>query len=143
MIHETFLFVYGTLLRSGTNSLERMGEDVRYFSQGVIRGTLYHVNGWFPGLSLEGNTPIKGEVFTINKLAEARLDKYEGVEHGLYVKEEVEVEIPYGMMNCLVYVASDKLIEGKKIITCGDWIKYIKKHHEHTQLVCTTSPHIE
>lgn len=72
------VFVYGTLMSGHGMSL---GSDMRAELVGPdqILGTMFDINGSFPGISLEGSNDIQGELYKIKDHSlMARLDQYEG-----------------------------------------------------------------
>lgn len=65
--------------------------------------------------------PVQGNVIEVDDSQLAELDRYEGVERGLYTRERVAVKEKSTRANimCFVYVATDKLHPRR--IESGDW----------------------
>jgi gamma-glutamylcyclotransferase (GGCT)/AIG2-like uncharacterized protein YtfP len=65
---------------------------------------------------------IYGNVLRVTDAQLARLDKIEGVDRGLYVREEVEVKdiITKETMTAFVYVGGNIV---PSFIPCGDWFE--------------------
>jgi gamma-glutamylcyclotransferase (GGCT)/AIG2-like uncharacterized protein YtfP len=98
------LFVYGTLRGDGA-AAHRMA-DCTYVGPGVVRGTLYDIDGDYPALMLYGDTPVSGEIWHVPSAAAlAGLDEYEGVGRGLFRRVAVSVN----GHACWVYVAGHRL----------------------------------
>lgn len=94
------LFVYGTLRSNGTAN-DRLGGAVMV-GTGVVRGTLYDIDGDFPALMLYGDTPVAGEIWHVPSAAMLEsLDAYEGVPQGLFRRVAVTVDA----RPCWIYVA--------------------------------------
>ncbi len=99
-MRDTFhLFAYGTLRDGGPvlEGCERVGT-------GEVRGTLYDL-GDYPALLLSGEDRVSGVIWRcpVDRLPE--LDRYEGVEDGLFRRAGVEV----GDYACWVYLAGPRL----------------------------------
>ena len=98
------LFVYGTLRRNGAAADRLAGATM--IGKGVVRGTLYDIDGEYPALMLYGDTPVDGEIWHVPSAAMlASLDEYEGVAQGLFRRKAVTV---VGHV-CWVYVAGHAL----------------------------------
>jgi gamma-glutamylcyclotransferase (GGCT)/AIG2-like uncharacterized protein YtfP len=92
-----FLFVYGTLMRGGNlHHLLRPQDGAIYVGEGKIRGLLYGFRGAnYPGAvaTREPGRFVHGELYSLseaNALLE-RLDRYEGCDEGLFVRQDVQV----------------------------------------------------
>ena len=109
---QDYLFVYGTL-RGGSNS--SYGE---FIGQDKIPGTLYDL-GAFPGYK-EGPGKVVGEVIEINPGILHMLDRYEGVEQGLYRRVRVTTD---SGREVWVYELLGVPTEGLRKIESGDWFK--------------------
>ena len=68
------------------------GAAARVVGRGTVRGTLYHL-GEYPGLvESDGDARVPGVILELDDdAALARLDRYEGVDEGLYVRRLVAV----------------------------------------------------
>lgn len=80
------LFAYGTLRDARQRALVLNGTPSRALGTGTVAGALYDLGG-YPGL-LPGSDPVPGTIIELgDPTALARLDAYEGVAQGLYVRE--------------------------------------------------------
>lgn len=113
------LFVYGTLRdpRVAADLLagcERVGEA-------HVNGTLYDL-GAHPALMAYGTTRVAGEIWRCPNAVLSRLDRYEGVERGLFRR----IGISAGDIGCWTYVAgpalAPELLPGRRIAS-GDWLQ--------------------
>jgi len=73
-----YVFVYGTLK-------DKSKKDTH-----VVKGTLFHL-GSYPGIILEGDKRIPGQIIEVDDEKLAWLDRYEGCPY-LYKRHEVWVE---------------------------------------------------
>jgi len=90
---DHFLFVYGTLKRK--QRANYLLQDQQYVGTAVTK-PYYLMYACFshPALikSITG-TNIHGEIYGINDDCKEKVDRYEGVDYGLYLPEPVELEI--------------------------------------------------
>jgi gamma-glutamylcyclotransferase (GGCT)/AIG2-like uncharacterized protein YtfP len=111
------LFVYGTL-RSGGGAAGLL-RGCRLVGAGTVAGTLYDL-GAYPALVLDGRGPVEGEVWRCGADAPDRLDEYEGVPGGLYLRVRVVVE----GTECWTYVAGpllERQLTPERRIRSGRW----------------------
>ena len=107
------VFVYGTLRNS------------RVATHNIYDHVMYDYHGKFPFIvKQEGAEAVKGNVIYVTDDELEQLDKYEGVDKGLYSREEVCAYSIDGnphldVTDCYVYVATDLL--RPKPVTSGDW----------------------
>lgn len=114
---EIHLFVYGTL-RSGGGAAGLL-RGCRLVGTGVVAGTLYDL-GAYPALVLDGRGPVEGEVWGCPAEALDRLDEYEGVPDGLYLRVPVVVD----GAECWTYAAGPLLeprLTPERRIPSGRW----------------------
>lgn len=135
------VFVYGTLRRGEMNDIHRLQPAPRFVGMGQVRGTLYHL-GAYPGLRLEGDTPVVGEVYAIAVALECQLDAIEeirGRPDDEYVKREVTVTLmapaggsarvacaggaPARSVRALLYEVQLHRIAGARVLSAGDWLQ--------------------
>lgn len=91
----TLLFAYGTLRDARQRALVLGGVASRPLGNGTVAGALYDL-GSYPGL-LPGDDRVPGTVIALGDAAAlARLDEFEGVESGLYVRERTTVHLDAG-----------------------------------------------
>lgn len=93
------LFVYGTLKRGGSNHGWLEGQIVLGPASTAPGFTLYSL-GKYPGLVADAadRDGVVGELWSVDAACLARLDAFEGVPEGLYVRERARLaEIPPGV----------------------------------------------
>jgi len=92
------LFAYGTLQDPAkVLTVVGTGLQVQVLGGGRVHGILYDL-GDYPGLRPSAKTAdtVPGMVLEIDDAALARLDAYEGVPDGLYVRERCTVQMDDG-----------------------------------------------
>lgn len=93
---ETILFVYGTLKRGGANHGWMNGQRFLGPARTAPGVTLYSL-GEYPGLAADpaDREGVTGELWAVDAAALDRLDRFEGLPEGLYVREPARlVEYP-------------------------------------------------
>ena len=114
------LFTYGTLKSAITTPAGReLLRGCERVGEGVVSGTLYDA-GEYPALLLGGEGTVEGEVWRCPAPLLRVLDRYEGVEEGLFRRAAVEV----AGRACWVYVAGPGLgprLRPGAIIESGSW----------------------
>lgn len=90
------LFVYGTLKRDCRAHILMKTSGACYIGD-VKTTTKYHMYniGCFPGIvenEEEIGNGVQGELYEIDEAMTGELDKYEGIEHGLFKKATIELE---------------------------------------------------
>ena len=113
MRDSTLLFVYGTLRRGG--GIASFG---RVIGPDKIEGELYDLNA-FPGF-IQGEGKVVGELVEIPTEMLSLLDRYEGVEGGLYRRIRVMTE---SGQEAWVYELTGVPVQGLQKIESGDWFK--------------------
>jgi gamma-glutamylcyclotransferase (GGCT)/AIG2-like uncharacterized protein YtfP len=90
------LFVYGTLKRGGSNHRQLAGEIFIGEARTVAGYRLFALEG-YPGMVplAEDREGVVGEVWSVKPDALARLDRFEGVDEGLYRREPVPLLPPF------------------------------------------------
>lgn len=122
---KTKVFVYGAL-RSGASHAWRM-ERARLFGQATVRGTLVKVD-WYPGLVLEGETEVKGEVYEVDEETLRELDEFEGIgvedeRNDEYKRVQALVRLQDGgTITCSIY-EWQLGVESYEVVSHGDWLK--------------------
>ncbi len=114
------LFVYGTL-RSGHSSRRMLDDFVRTCQPARCRGTLYAFASGYPGLVLDGDTVIVGELVELDDVEKALrlLDAYEGDE---FSRIQCDVEGAGGIERAWAYVLADPASASEAtLIPGGDW----------------------
>ena len=120
------VFVYGTLRRGGRNDIARYRPAPQLIGEASIAGTLFDL-GAYPGIVLEGERRVRGEVYAIEPAVEAALDVLEEVaddDSGEYIKRRVRVDVGGRWFDCLVYEIHPMRIAGRAVIESGDWIAH-------------------
>jgi gamma-glutamylcyclotransferase (GGCT)/AIG2-like uncharacterized protein YtfP len=123
------VFVYGTLRRGGSRSIEDHFPPADFVASGCITGRIFDL-GSYPGLELDGHCPVIGEVYQVDDHVLATLDAYEGFdpsdpERSEYHRRFVTVRLDDGIsVDCETYEISKHLTIGSSIIPGGDWIAY-------------------
>jgi len=116
---QILLFVYGTLRTEFSKIGFKLQSD-------RVRGCLFDL-GAFPGYypfevqDSEGN-PIElsvlGEVIAVEPRLLPLLDRYEGIDRGLYSREKVTTES--GLL-CYIYQCHPGLARSGNLVMTGDW----------------------
>jgi gamma-glutamylcyclotransferase (GGCT)/AIG2-like uncharacterized protein YtfP len=117
------LFVYGSLRPNEVASLLE-DPDTDYLGQAEIYGTLHDL-GWYPGVTLGGNSTVHGDLFRIKTdTLSKRLDAYEGYP-SLFDRKQTETTegLPVFVYTYNYDVYDDIVVES------GDWSK---RHHANT-----------
>ncbi len=121
------MFVYGTLRRG-----ERAWCQIEPYAVGWeparCRGTMVAFAAGYPGLLLEGETPIAGELVTLRDVpaALAWLDEYEGDE---FTRREIEVTAAAGPTHAWVYAVDRAVMATGTPVPGGDWVAYRLGQH--------------
>ena len=118
------VFVYGSL-RQGASNAWRMNDSL-FVSRATVGGTWVKVD-WYPGLVLDGESQVLGDVYQVNDKVLAELDAFEGIEaadgtQAEYRRVKSQVLLDNGeFLDCLVYEWLLGL-EGYQKIETGDWL---------------------
>jgi gamma-glutamylaminecyclotransferase len=101
----TKVFVYGTLKRGGSNHHFLAGQQFLGEATTVPGYALYSL-GDYPGMVRSNNTAqvVTGEVWSVDDACLARLDKLEGVEEGLYIREAITLIVPFSDQSIETYI---------------------------------------
>ncbi len=121
----TKVFVYGTLM-SGMGASDFMPKD-GFIGNATIKGKLYHLGG-FPGVKLEGDDVVHGEVYEVDNATLAMLDGYEGYykddpEGSLYLRKTTQALLREGdVVDCVVNVYEyNGDVSTRQLIESGDY----------------------
>lgn len=102
---NVLLFVYGTLKRGCSNHRQMAG--CTFVAEANTRPgfQLYDVGG-YPGLVavLDDPDSVLGEVWSVDAAALERLDRFEGVDEGLYRRETIPLAAPFADQTVNTYV---------------------------------------
>lgn len=121
------VFVYGTLRAGGSNDIRRYRPMPQWVGRGAVAGTLYDL-GAYPGMALDGEGRVVGEVYSVCAEVEAALDRLEEVrddDSGEYRRRTVRVPVTgVGDVDCLVYEIHPDRVRTAAVIDGGDWMKH-------------------
>lgn len=107
------VFCYGTLKQGFGN--HHLLETSTRLGEATTTGTMYSM-GWFPAITLKGDTTIKGEVYDVDADTLARLDRLEGYP-GWYDREVIET--PYG--EAFIYTMDSAANGLRTVVHTGEW----------------------
>jgi gamma-glutamylcyclotransferase (GGCT)/AIG2-like uncharacterized protein YtfP len=119
------VFVYGTLRRGCANDITRLQPAPRFVAMASLAGTLYDL-GPYPGLLLQGDALVQGEVYAITAELEQVLDRIEEIEPSQsseYFKRVVPVTVQGQAIACIVYEVNAARVLHKPVIVSGDWTR--------------------
>lgn len=99
------IFVYGTLKRRGSNHHYLAGQTFLGQARTVPGYSLFDL-GNYPGMVAQTGVRdgVSGEVWSVDAECLDRLDKLEGVSEGLYQRETVALQPPYGQRSVEAYL---------------------------------------
>ena len=109
------VFVYGTL-KSGF-SAHQLLQAARFVDGQFALNCALDDQGSFPGMVFEAGNRVWGEVYEVDDDTLQSLDHYEGVAHGLYRREEVEL---YDGSKALAYLFN-RDHSGRPKVESGVW----------------------
>lgn len=120
------LFVYGTLMR-GAPQGALMARLPRVDAR--VAGRLYRMPAGYPALVPEAGVGfVYGELVSdVDERLLVLLDHYEGVEEGLYVRQELDVLVGLLRRRALVYVGVDPVRRGGTLLPSGRWRDVIRR----------------
>jgi gamma-glutamylcyclotransferase (GGCT)/AIG2-like uncharacterized protein YtfP len=122
---QRHVFVYGTLRRGDDNDITRLKPEPVFVGSAVITGTLYDL-GAYPGIRLDGEGLVQGEVYAIAPELEVQLDEIEELypqQRDEYFKRIVPVAVQGRTFACIVYEINPKYVVGRAILPGGDWAR--------------------
>ncbi len=110
------IFVYGTLKRHGSNNHHLASQ--RFIAEANTgRGyTLYELDG-YPGMiqDAKDSKGVKGELWEVDAPCLTALDKLEGVDEGLYVRERISLRAPHDALSVDAYLYGRDTVGRKHI----------------------------
>ena len=103
---NTLLFVYGTLKRACSNHGQMAGQAFIGPARTVPGYTLYDLGG-YPAIVEDASdrAGVVGEVWSIDRAALERLDRFEGVHEGLYRRAPIALQPPFADRAIEAYVS--------------------------------------
>jgi gamma-glutamylcyclotransferase (GGCT)/AIG2-like uncharacterized protein YtfP len=117
------MFVYGTL-RRGERAWCQIEPYAASSEIARCRGRMVAFASGYPGLALDGDTVITGELVTLRDIetALAALDDYEGDE---FTRRAIEVDTAAGAVRAWVYAVEDHAVMARGApVLGGDWVAY-------------------
>lgn len=115
---NTSLFVYGTLMQGQAQDGLLAGLPRTAAS---TRGTLWDLPAGYPALS-GGTEVVHGELVTgLDERLLELLDRYEGVDEGLYERVEIELSVGLRAEAAWAYVMEDPRRRGGRRVPSGRW----------------------
>lgn len=108
------MFVYGTLKKGFGNNHLLSGDTFVGEATTLPNFTMFSMGG-FPGVSKEGETQIRGEIYEVSPSTLERLDRLEG-HPNWYIREEV----PTSLGRAWIYLQPANSRGGKNIPS-GIW----------------------
>ena len=114
------VFVYGAL-RKGASNAWRM-ERALFVGSASVAGTLVKVD-WYPGLVLDGETRVKGEVYEVDEKTLRELDAFEGIGvNNEYKRVKGKVLLEDGAeLECSIY-EWQLGVANYEVVANGDWL---------------------
>lgn len=112
-----YVFVYGTLKRGFGNSV--LLNEAEFVQEAVTEPKYTMRNlGFFPGVQLEGNTPISGEIYKVTDKEMERLDRLEGYP-SFY--NRTQIGIPGLEVTPWMYFLPKEGYQHNKVVPSGVW----------------------
>lgn len=111
---SVLLFVYGTLKRGCSNHREMAGQTFVAEARTLPGYRLFDVGG-YPGLVAwpADTAGVTGEIWRVDEGALARLDTFEGVDTGLYLRRPLPLAPPFTHTEVHAYLYPDS-VEGRR-----------------------------
>jgi len=124
---SSFVFVYGTLRKGQRNDINFFHPQPHYIGTAWVKGQLYSC-GWYPGIRLNGEQAVTGEVYKVSAQVLAQLDTLEEVApvpSGEYQRVQMEVQCAGQPLDCEIYELSADFAAQSTVIDEGDWVKFM------------------
>ncbi|MGJ8723787.1 MAG: gamma-glutamylcyclotransferase family protein [Roseibacillus sp.] len=118
------VFVYGAL-RKGASNAWRM-KRATFVGEATVLGTLVKVD-WYPGLVLEGDGQVNGEVYEVDEQTIGELDVFEGIgiedeRNDEYKRVSAVVLLDDGCeLECWIYEWQLGVAD-YEVVANGDWL---------------------
>ncbi len=119
------VFVYGTL-RPGGAAADKMVE-CRWLGPATVKGSLYQID-WYPGLILEGEGEVKGDLVLVPPDCMDQLDAYEAclpndLQPHEYRRVKGTVRCPDGSEKSAWIWEYQFSVDEKRCVESGDWFE--------------------
>ena len=123
---NTLIFIYGTLRREGR--AHRLMLEADFQCLATTSGRIVHVDQ-YPGLILDSENSVIGELYIANDKLVRELDQYEGCFESppLYIRQEITVIDENGKTHQAQTYVFQRLEPHHKKIQSGDWIKWVNQ----------------
>jgi len=116
------VFVYGTLKRGCSNHPVLAGQTFLGEARTAPGYRLHHL-GDYPGMitAPDDTLGVAGEVWSVDAVALARLDAFEGTAEGLYRREPVKLLPPFADRSVDTYLYA-RPVADRPLIAGGIWL---------------------
>jgi gamma-glutamylcyclotransferase (GGCT)/AIG2-like uncharacterized protein YtfP len=128
---ETYLFVYGTLLKGQSNH-HRLQGSVLVASHAWVHGVLYDVGCGYPALvqGVDDIGRVVGEIYLVSPEVLKSVDVLEGYygknDVGNYYDRVItRVNFEESVLEAITYVFSEEQAKSLELIESGDWRRYL------------------
>lgn len=113
------LFVYGTLMGGAPQGALLAG---RHRVKATVRGSLFALPAGYPALRPGGDGVVHGELVEgVDERVLALVDRYEGLDEGLYERIELDVDVGLKRERAWVYVMRHPERRGGRRVPDGRW----------------------
>lgn len=125
--------VYGTLREGGSNDIRRFQPGIVCVGTTWLQGSLWDMGQW-PGLLLDGQSPVLAEVYPLHAALEQQLDRLEDIwpqDLGQYRKQVLPqaVQQEDGQVvtrHVLVYEAVPTALADCPRVPASDWLAWFQ-----------------
>ena len=120
---KKLLFVYGSLLSGLHNHALLDNPESTLISYHTTNPEFTLVSlGSYPAVLNEGDTPIRGELYSVSQAVWEQVERLEGYPH---YYGAISIPTPYG--EARMYVLFDESPDNHLTVASGDWRDYCKK----------------
>ena len=105
---DALVFGYGAIMHR--DDMQHLAPNTEFVGIGRLPGWRIGVtrSGWL-GIAPEPDSFVHGAIYSMGPDDENRLDAFEAIDRGLYVKRRLSVESPHGDVIGLVYEPTEPL----------------------------------
>jgi hypothetical protein len=108
---RSLYFAYGSNL--DPVQMRKRCNDAIAAGAGILDGWQFSIfERGYATIAEHTHAHVEGGLWWVTEHDLAELDRYEGVARGFYRRENLAIATPFGLQNCVVYVA-DRLGDGK------------------------------